>query len=184
MNLLFPLLYAPTVFFALSHYPIKIVALIVMSISLLWFLILKQGKKFEELELLEWQPLFYMFIGAFAYEVNAFMVLKMLPFLISLAFSFAMLLSYLKNKSIILYFAQKFSPSSLSTEEKLYIHHSTIFWFAVTLLNTLIHLSFLFESNLDFWLYYSSVGWYMLFALAGVAQFLHRHYIFLRRTSV
>ena len=179
MNLIFPLLYAPIVFFALGHYEVKRVSIIVFVVSLFWFFSFKKKKEWFVL-----QPLFYMFMATGAFIFDSFSLLKVLPLLISSFFSILLFISYYKKKSIILYFAEKFSKEPISESEKLYIHASTRFWFFVTLLNTAIHLSLFLGSNLDFWLYYSSIGWYFLFLGAGLIQFIHRHFIFLRRPHV
>ena len=177
MQILFSLLYAPLVFFSLQYFDIKSVSIFVFFISLLWFSLLKNKKAFSAVF-----PLFYMLFSFSAFFTEEFFVLKSLPLLLSSLFSGVILFSYLQKKSIILYFAEKFSKTPITQEEKAYIHNSTLFWFLIALINTLVHLKLLRESNLHFWLYYSSIGWYFLFIGAGVLQFLHRRYIFLRRS--
>ena len=179
MHFIFSLLYAPFIFILLKYYDIKIIASIVFIISFLWFIFLENKKEPSALFLL-----FYIFVAIFAFFSKAFIFLKTIPFLISLFFSMYILFSYVQKKSIILSFAEKFSKKPIGESEKVYIHKSTLFWFIVSAINTLIHLSFLLDTNLDFWLYYSSIGWYFLFLFAGIMQFLHRRYIFLKRENV
>jgi len=178
MNFIFSLLYAPFVFISLRYLDIQSVSLVIIFISLVWLIVLKNKKDFSILF-----PLFYIVFAAVAYFFGTFFVLKMMPFLISSLFSLFILLSYLQHKSLILYFAEKFSKHPIEEKEKEYIHRSTLFWFFVSLLNVFIHLSFLLDANLSFWLYYSSFGWYFLFILAGILQFIHRQYIFLKRKN-
>ena len=177
MQILFSLLYAPIVFLSLQYFDVKSVSIFVFVISLIWFFVQKEKKEFFAM-----LPLLYMLFSIFAFFTEEFIVLKSLPLLISASFSGLLFFSYLQKKSIILYFAEKFSTDPIPQEEKVYIHHSTLFWFYITLLNTAIHLMLFLESNMHFWLYYSSIGWYVLFIGAGVIQFLHRRYIFLRRS--
>ena len=179
MNFLFSLLYAPIVFFSLRYFDIKVVSSVVFLVSSLWFVMQKDKKELSSLF-----PLFYMLIAVVTFFSEKFFVLKMMPLMISLFFTFFILLSYLKGQSIILYFAEKFSKHKISENEKAYIHHSTLFWFFVSVLNTLIHLMIFLDSNLNIWLYYSSFGWYFLFIFAGILQFLHRQFVFLRRENV
>jgi len=179
MHFIFSLLYAPLILLLLKYYDIKIVASIVFIISLLWFILLKNKKEPTAFFLL-----FYLVLAVVAFFSEAFIVLKTIPFLISSLFSLYILFSYVQKKSIILFFAEKFSKKPIGESEKKYIHQSTLFWFIVSVINTLIHLSFLLDTNLNFWLYYSSIGWYFLFLFAGMIQFLHRRYVFLKREDV
>jgi uncharacterized membrane protein len=125
-----------------------------------------------------------MLVAIIAYFLKDFLVLKIMPLLISSFFSLFILFSYLQRRSIILYFAEKFSKTAILEKEKEYIHKSTLFWFALSMINTAIHLIIFLDTNLSFWLYYSSFGWYFLFVLAGIIQFFHRRYIFLRHDNV
>lgn len=179
MNFIFSLLYAPLVFFSLQHFDIRTVSTFILIISIVWLIILRKEQSFTILF-----PLFYMFIAMFSFFSEAFLVLKIMPLLISTFFSLYLFISYLQKKSLILYFAEKFSKSIIPSNEQMYIHNSTLFWFGITLINLAIHLNIFLNTNLEFWLYYSSIGWYFLFIFAGVLQFFHRKYIFLRRGNV
>lgn len=179
MNFLFSLLYAPLVFLSLRYFDIKMVSIILFVMSTLWFLLLKNKKDFSILF-----PLFYMMVAIIAYFLKDFLVLKIMPLLISSLFSLFVLLSYLQQRSIILHFAEKFAKTPILEQEKEYIRRSTLFWFVICVINTAIHLIIFLDTNLSFWLYYSSFGWYFLFVVAGIIQFLHRRYIFLRNDNV
>ena len=176
MNFLFSILYAPLVFFSLQYFDIKTVSLVIMIISILWLIVLRNKKDFSLLF-----PLFYISIAVLSFFSETFLVLKLMPLLISAFFSIFLLSSYLQKRSLILYFAKQFSKIEISEQEQAYIHRSTKFWFAISLINFTIHLNVFLDTNLNFWLYYSSIGWYFLFIFAGILQFFHRKYIFLRR---
>ena len=110
------------------------------------------------------------------------LMLKVFPLLLSSSITLLMILSYIKKKSMILSFAIKFSKKDISNDEKEYIHKSTIFWIIISSINVLIHLIiFINTNNSTFWTFYSSIGWYILFIGAGVLQYLHRKFIFLKR---
>ncbi|NOR55543.1 MAG: hypothetical protein GQ531_04990 [Sulfurovum sp.] len=179
MNLLWSLLYAPLVFLALKYFDIQVVSLVLFTLSLLWFFLLKNKKDISALF-----PVFYMVVAVIAFFSQTFLALKIMPLVISTFFSLFILLSYLKGHSIILYFANKFSKHDIDEKERKYIHDSTLFWFGISLVNSLIHLSIFLGASLYFWIYYSSFGWYFLFIFAGLLQFLHRRYVFLRRKDV
>ncbi len=178
MNILFSLLYAPLVFLSLQYFDIKIVSIILFFVSAFWLLLLKNKKEFST-----FFPLFYMIVAITAYFLNGFLALKIIPLLMSSIFSLFILFSHMQRRSIILYFAEKFSKTPISEEEKEYIYRSTFFWFVLSVLNTAIHLIIFLDTNLSFWLYYSSFGWYFLFVGAGVIQYLHRRYVFLRNDN-
>ncbi len=175
MNMVFSLVYAPLVFLSLRHFNIHYASLSIFTLAALWFL-----WSLRKIDLSILFPVFYMIIAFFAYTSESFLVLKIMPLLLSMFFSLFLLISYIQKRSLILYFAKKFSPHDISKEEENYIHSSTLFWFFVTVLNTAINLWAYLSDNIDFWLYYSSIGWYFLFILAGLAQYLHRKYVFLK----
>ena len=179
MNLLWSLLYAPLVFLALKYFDIQVVSVLLFVFSALWLLSLKKKKDLTVLF-----PLFYMSIAVIAFFSQTFLALKIMPLIISSFFTLLILFSYLKGNSVIVYFATKFSKHTLDEKEKRYIHDSTLFWFGISLINTVIHLTIFMGSGLYFWIYYSSFGWYFLFLFAGLLQFLHRRYVFLRRKDV
>ncbi len=179
MNFIFSLLYAPFVFILLRYFDVKIISIIIFLISLIWLLLLKNKRDMATLF-----PLFYLAIALFAFFSDTFLVLKTIPLFIAIFYALFILLSYFQKKSYIMYFAQKISKSPIGKKEKEYIHQSTLFWFAISIINVLVHLFFYVEVNLEFWIYYSSFGWYILFGLAGGIQFVHRRYVFLRREDV
>ena len=173
MNLILSLLYAPLVFFTLRYFDIKVVSILLFCVSVLWLLFLKNKKTSSILF-----PLIYAIIAIIAYFSKDFLALKIMPFFISALFSLFILVSYLQRKSIILYFVERFSKKVISSKEKQYIHNSTLFWFLISLINTAVHLTIFLDTNISFWIYYSSFGWYFLFITAGAIQFLHKQYFF------
>ena len=164
---------------SLRYFDIKLTAIAIFCVTLIWlFFCLKQGLK-ESL-----YPITYILIAILAFILEDFIVLKILPLLISAVISSIILISYLNKRSIILYFAKKFSKKEISVQEQEYIQNSSLFWFFVGFLNTSIHLYIFLDDNINFWIFYSSIGWYSLFIGAGILQFLHRKFIFLRRHDV
>jgi len=178
MNLIISLLYAPIVFISLKYFDITKVSLVIFCLSTLWFImVFKRGYK-EYL-----YPLLYICISILAFFLKEFLLLKTIPFLISSFITAIMFISYINKTSIILFFAKKFSKKEFSKKEEEYIHKSTLFWFFTSLINAIIHLIIFFDTNMDYWIYYSSIGWYFVFIFAGVLQFLHRKFIFLKDSN-
>ena len=174
---LLSLIYAPLILFLLKHYPIQAVALGVMVCSVFWLSISvwrRGDKRF---------PLFYLGVSVVAYSVQSTLVLKLLPLMLALAFTLFLMQSHHKGHSLILHFAKRFSKRPLNALEIAYIERSTLFWVGVSCVNILLHTWMLFMDEL-YWGLYASIGWYGLFILAGVIQWLHRHYIFLKRTPL
>ena len=172
MNIIISLVYAPLVFLSLRYFDVRIVSIILLISSLLWFFI-NIKKSFKE----SLYPLLYILLAICTYTFNEFLILKAVPLIISFIFTTLILISYLNKKSIILYFAKKFSKKEIPKKEEEYIHKSTLFWFIISCTNVILHLMIFYDENIELWVYYSSFGWYFIFIFAAVLQFLHRNYI-------
>ena len=114
-------------------------------------------------------------------QMDDVFILKLLPLLISVYITLLLGLSYKKENRFILRFAIRFSKQPLSDAEIAYIKRSSVFWVGVSFVNVLCHSMMLWQSNVYYWTIYSSFGWYGVFALGGMMQFLHRRYVFLKR---
>ena len=167
-------MYAPIVVLLLRYFNIKTVSLGLFGFGLLWLLSLKKKEIRTTLF-----SLFYIAIALGAYFLDDFLVLKFLPLLISLAFVFFLIVSYFDHDSIIVHVARKIHKRPLSEKEEAYINRSTLFWIALAFINILLHVSILLLKNDSYWIIYASFGWYFVFILGGIVQFLHRHFIFL-----
>ena len=126
-------------------------------------------------------PIVFFSLKYYNSSLSDVLVLKAFPLIVSSSITFFILLSYIQKKSMILYFAKKFSKSEISEDERIYIHNSTLFWFIVSLINVIVHLIIFLDDSETFWLIYSSIGWYALFGIAGIFQYLHRKFVFLKR---
>jgi len=129
-------------------------------------------------------PCVYFALKYFGIAMDEVLYMKAFPLLLSVSITFLMIVSYSKKKSMILYFAQKFSKVDISEDEKEYIHNSTLFWIAVSCINVCIHTFVFFDIDEKIWVFYSSIGWYFLFLVAGMFQFLHRKFIFFKDKNV
>lgn len=172
MNFLISFIYAPIVFYSLKNFELKTVSITLFIFSLLWFgLVIK--KSFKEFIF----PLFYLFISLLAYFLDNFLLLKILPLLISVLISLFMFYTYFSNNSFIFIFLDKIKKK-VEAREKEYIQKSTLFWSITSLVNICLHLYVLKLKELDYWMIYSSFGWYFVFLISGIIQFIHKQIYF------
>ena len=162
----------------LKHYPIWSVATGIILFAVGWIFTLRS---FEIKRIL--LPLFYLIIGVATLLMQNSMILKVLPLSLSCAFCILLIISYLEKNSLILHFAKKFYKKEISTQEEAYIHYSSKFWIALSLINIIIHILVILSKNNTYWVIYTSFGWYFLFGFGGLFQVLHRHFIFLKQGS-
>lgn len=172
MNLIISLLYAPVVFYSLKNFELKTVCIVIFIFSFLWF-ILNIKKGFKEFIF----PLFYMLVSVLAFLLDNFLLLKILPLIISALISIFISYSYVSKNSFIFIFLEKINKK-VQEDEKEYIQKSTLFWFFVSFTNILVHGYVLYSNNIIYWTFYSSIGWYFLFIIAGLIQFLHKKIYF------
>lgn len=178
MNLIISLLYAPIVFYSLKNFELKTVSFFIFIFSFLWF-ILTIKKGFKEFIF----PFFYMIISIFAFSLDDFLLLKLLPALLSGLISIFILYSYVSQNSFIFILLEKLNKK-VEVDEKEYIQKSTLFWFFISFLNLLIHCYILYFLDDIYWTFYSSIGWYFLFLLAGLIQFIHKYFCFKKHSYV
>jgi uncharacterized membrane protein len=116
-------------------------------------------------------------------KLDDLLALKAFPLIMSIIMTFLIYLSYKKENSIILKFAQRFSKVKISLLEQQYIQQSTLYWVGVSCVNVIIHLSLFLLDEIAIWVIYSSIGWYAIFIVGGVLQFFHRKFIFLKKVN-
>jgi len=118
-------------------------------------------------------PLLYLIILGVAYYFNDVAFVWFLPVLVSSFFFVLLADAHFRGKKLILQYTQKFYKKELSQREEEYLAKGDAYWMFVTLLNTLLQLFFGLGDNQALWLFYSSVGWYILFFLALVLQVIY-----------
>lgn len=178
MNLIISLLYAPLVFYSLKNFELKTVSFSIFIFSFLWF-ILNIKKGFKNFIF----PSFYLIVSLLAFFLNDFLLLKFLPALLSGFISVFIFYSYISKNSFIFAFLERLNKN-VDMAEKIYIQKSTLFWFVISFLNLLVHCYILYLQEMIYWTFYSSIGWYFLFILAGIMQFLHKKIYFDRKIHV
>ncbi len=178
MHILFSLFYAPLVFLSLRYFDLKVVSSVVFIIALIW-LVIAMRKNYKESIF----PSFYIIVAILAFSFENFLLLKSLPLLISILVSLYFFYSYFTKNSFILLVLDKFKKD-ISTNEKEYIQKSTLFWCIISIINIFIHIFVLQSDNINYWIYYSSIGWYFVFIVAFVLQMIHKKIYLKKETNV
>lgn len=177
MNLLISIIYAPIVIYLLNNFNIKTTAIYIAIFSFLWLLISLVKKQKKE----SFFPFLYLLICLLAYFLDNKFTLKLTPILISIIVGGFILYTYIVKNSFIFIFLKKLKID-IKEDEKEYIHKSTLFWFLFSIINSCFHAVVLYINNEKYWIFYSSIGWYFIFIFAGVIQYLHRKFFFLKVT--
>ena len=174
MHIVFSLLYAPFVVYLFKHFDIQIVSLSVFSISLVWLIIIL--KKNAPLQTLLF-PIFYMIFSSFCFFLEDFIVLKVLPLSLSILVGFYFIYDIYTKNSLVLHFAKRFKKDITPKEEE-YIQSSTYLWASASFLNIFIHIYVLLDDNINYWIIYSSFGWYFVFLITFIIQIIHKKLFF------
>jgi len=125
-------------------------------------------------------PIILFTLHCYGMSMDDVLALKAFPLTMSIIVTFFIYLSYRKKDSIVLKFAKRFMKNNISIEERNYIQNSTLYWVGVSLVNVIIHFILFMSENTIIWAFYSSIGWYAVFIIGGMLQFLHRKFIFLK----
>lgn len=163
------ILYAPFVLFALRYIPIFIVASAMLIISLVWAYKIRKEPIGAFL-----LPFFYGVGAILALFVGSETVFKTIPLFIAIAFC----LFFLSHQGGKWLSAMAARFGNLDEKEKQYVYKCRYFWAGVALVNVGIHALAILNFSGVFWAFYASVGWYGLFLIGGVLQFLHRKFVF------
>ena len=127
-------------------------------------------------------PIILFTLHNFGLGMDDVIALKAFPLTMSIIVTFLIYLSYRKKDSMVLKYAKKFIKKEISEEEQKYIQKSTLYWVGVSFVNVLIHFVLFIGDEVVVWAFYSSIGWYGVFIVGGILQFLHRKFVFLKRT--
>lgn len=163
------IVYAPLVLIALRYLPVFSVAFSVLFISLIWGYKIRK-EPIGALLL----PLFYGSGAMVALLVGEEIIFKGIPLFIAMAFC----LFFLSPQGGAWLSAVAARFGSLDEREKLYVFKCRYFWAGVAFVNVVIHLFALLDFSSLFWAFYASVGWYGIFLIGGILQFLHRKFVF------
>ena len=115
----------------------------------------------------------YIKLGSFDENSLFYLSSKMVPALFSLLAVSLFFVSVVRKNSLTLSLTRRFYKKDLNSKEEAFLAKSDIYWFFVTLLNTLIIVYLtLYESNTT-WAIYTSIGWYIYLFCALTLQILY-----------
>jgi len=118
-------------------------------------------------------PLLYLLVLVLAYYFDLVRTVWFLPVLVSGFFFVIFVNAHFKGKKLILHYTQKFYKKELSLSEQEYLAKGDAYWMFVTFFNTFLQLLFGLGDNQMLWLFYSSIGWYILFFFALALQIIY-----------
>lgn len=123
-------------------------------------------------------PTIYFIFKYFDIDMAVLLTVKLFPLFMSVLVTVLILISYYKKNSMVLKFAKKYAKFEITKKEEDYIQKSTLFWVGVSFVNVLIHIYMYFQTNIELWVFYASIGWYGVFIVGAILQLLHRQFIF------
>jgi len=129
-------------------------------------------------------PITLFILHNYGIGLDDVLALKAFPLSMSIIVTFLIYLSYIKQDSMVLKYARKFTKKEISIQEQNYIQRSTLYWVGISSINVIIHLFLFLGDDVVAWAFYSSIGWYGVFIIGGLLQYLHRKFIFLKRQNV
>ncbi len=120
-------------------------------------------------------PLVAFVLGSGAFFLGDFLLLKLYPLLLSIAFLAFFLYSLYRGRYPLIAWIERAKKRPLTPAEREDVVVSHRFWVAVLLLNTLIHATLVLREGTLVWAIYSFAGWYLLFGAAIALQIAYVH---------
>ncbi len=167
MSSVFTLLFAPSFILLIRFYDFKTVVTVYIIFAMILFSIALIKKK-DYKDLLT--PFIYIVLLLCAYFFDSFSSVKIIPVFISSIFFTLFLNATIQKKALVYNLTKRFYPKPLQNKEVKFLKKSDLYWTVITFINTLIQFILVFYGNNVAWAFYSSVGWYILFFIALVAQ--------------
>ncbi len=164
------ILFAPMFVLLIHYFEFRSVVLGYLIMAILYFVYMyKSMSSYKDVIV----PFLYVAILSVAYYFSSFETVKYIPVTLSAIFFLMFVDSHYNKKYMILGLTQKFYKKELKKEEVEFLKSGDFYWVLVMLINTLIHLYIVnFTSDLV-WAFYSSIGWYVYFFGALIAQIIY-----------
>lgn len=162
--------FAPLFVLLIHYFEFSLVALVYLVFSIIYFAYSYIKKKsYKDIIV----PSIYVVILSLAYYFSSLETVKYIPVSLSSLFLLMFIDAHLNKRYMILGFTQRFYFKELKKEEIEFVKRGDIYWVFVMLFNTLIHLYIVNFSSDIVWAFYSSVGWYVYFFGALIAQIIY-----------
>ena len=164
------IIFAPLFVLFIHYFEFRSVVLFYLVMAIVFFVYMYRKKEcYKEMVV----PSLYVIILSIAYYFSSFETVKYIPVTLSSIFFLMFVDSHFNKKYMILGFTQKFYKKDLKEEEVAFLKRGDFYWVLVMLVNTLIHLYIVNFSSDIVWAFYSSVGWYVYFFGALIAQIVY-----------
>ncbi|MDP1784637.1 MAG: lysophospholipid acyltransferase family protein [Sulfuricurvum sp.] len=172
--MIFTLLYIPLIVIGCYYFPVSTVgiSLVTVGFGRVILLAYRHGERKNFIS-----PVFLGLLGMGAWISEDFIALKLYPLLLSLLFLFYFIGSVVRKRYLLIEWVEKFKKRPLESSERRDVIVSHWFWIGVLGLNSSIHLYLVLKENTFLWALYSFAGWYLLFGMAMVLQFLFAYRI-------
>ena len=164
------IIFAPLFVLLIHYFEFRNVVLVYLSMAVIFFVYMYIKKSsYKDMVI----PSLYVVILGVAYYFSSFETVKYIPVTLSSIFFLMFVDSHFNKKYMVLGFTQKFYKKELKKEEIDFLKRGDFYWVLVMFINTLIHLYIVnFCSDLV-WAFYSSIGWYIYFFGALIAQIIY-----------
>jgi len=164
------IIFAPLFVLLIHYFEFRNVVLLYLVMAVVFFVYMyKKKSSYKELVV----PSLYVIILSIAYYFSSFETVKYIPVTLSSIFFLMFVDAHFNKKYMVLGFTQKFYKKDLKEEEVAFLKRGDFYWVLVMLINTLIHLYIVNFSSDLVWAFYSSVGWYIYFFGALLAQIIY-----------
>lgn len=164
------ILFAPLFVLLIHYFEFRSVVLLYLAMAIIFFIYMYRKKEsFKDMIV----PSLYVIILSIAYYFSSLETVKYIPVTLSSIFFLVFVDSHFNKKYMVLGFTQKFYKKDLKEEEIAFLKRGDFYWVFVMLVNTLIHLYVVNFTSDIIWAFYSSVGWYVYFFGALIAQIVY-----------
>ena len=169
------LIYILTIFFARDYFSIKEIGFFFILLGTVWSAFsLKHFSLTLDFLKKTFQPLILILVGIFSIWQNDMLILKSFPLVLSILFFLAFVYSEISKEYFLLNYIKR--VKTLDEKEELYLKKTHGIWIVVTAINVMFHVYFLFYASLEEWIFYTTIGWYILLGCAILFQILFRSF--------
>ena len=170
MSSVLTLLFAPTFLIFIQYFQFKSVALVYIFVALLFLIYAYiKKKKMEDFIIVS----IYLLILTIAYFNASLETVKFIPVLSAMTFFAIFAHSALKHNELIYKFTTRFYKKEISDAEVLFLKAGDSFWAVAIFLYAMFLLALVYMANDMIWAFFSSLGWYIYFVLALLAQIVY-----------
>ena len=162
------IIYILTIFFGKDYFSISELGIFFSILGVTWLLFSLKNLSWKK----SFQPIVLIIIGLISIQQNSLIVLKSFPLTLSALFFIAFIYAEITKEYFLIKYIGKFKK--LDEAERIYLEKTHLIWIVVTAINVSLHSYFLFFGSIEEWIFYSTVGWYILLGCGILFQILFR----------